>query len=222
MDEPKVPTKSADAANSPKSGQFMDFHTQTQKPSNDTAPTLPDPAMSDEISSDPLPLDNDTDKDVPAQETAAIDDEQPVKDATVNSAEAVTEDPVNAPPVDSETVDKTDSSAAVEPEAATPPNPLAIPAHASHKSGAPVLAIAAAVVVALALAGLVVFTFMSSKKDSLGSKNSSIPASQTASKPLASPADVDATNKVIDASLSKIDDSKDFSATGLSDATLGL
>jgi len=218
MDEPKLPnTKSAgNAANSSSPGQFMDFHTQTSKTPTDTAPPLPDSPVADETS-DPLPLD-----DASAQEIQ-VTTEDPVIDSDetpVEPVETVSEEPVEAAPASTEESAEPAKPAAAGPDA-TEPSPLAIPAHASHKSGAPVLAIAAAVVVALALAGLVVFTFMNSKKDTVGSNNS-IPASQTASKPLASPADVDATNKEIDASLSKIDDSKDFSAADLSDATLGL
>ncbi len=198
MDEPNTSEQTAETESnaSSGSGQFMDI--QTPK-SSDTAPPLPGPAAM----GGSVPNFNES---LSSEETTA----------TVQSAPAAVATP--AP-------DATVASSSDVPEQPADPdhNPLAIPPQAAHKSGAPVVAVVVAIIVALALAGLVIFTFMKSKNASSTSKKApTTAATQTTAKPLASPADVDATNKDIDTSLSKTDDTKDFPAADLSDKSLGL
>lgn len=126
------------------------------------------------------------------------------------------------------TADEPNPSESTNPTSETPPpathehDATATPP-APHKKGKPVLVIAIAIVVALGLAALVVFTFMKTKKDTVGTnKTANSTTTQTAAKPLASPADVDSTSKELETSLSKVDDSKDFSSADLSDKSLGL
>ena len=93
-----------------------------------------------------------------------------------------------------------------------------------HKSsGAPVAAIVIAIIVALALCGLVVFAFFKAKNDTkLGGDTSSSNSQTTVTKPQASPTDVDQTTSSIDQSLNSANDATDFSATDISDQSLGL
>ncbi len=95
--------------------------------------------------------------------------------------------------------------------------------HAHAKRSAPVAAIIIAIIVAVGLAGMVVFAYMQNK-DSGDIKRSDTPANSQAvvEKPQASVSDVDSTTQEIDSGLQKADDAKDFSATDFSDASLGL
>lgn len=222
MEDTKKPDQSTADDNdtdSPSSGQVMDI--QSPKPS-DTAPTLPtSPESTDDggeqvTVSTPAAGENPPEDSVsePAAEsglgatTAAAVTEEPASVASASAPEAAVQEP------------KPEDTTPTDQPADPAPNPLAIPPEAAHKSGAPVVAIVVAILVALGLAALVVFTFMKSKNNSTSSTNTS--ATQTATKPLASPADVDTTDKELDASLNKLDDSKDFATTDLSDKSLGL
>lgn len=102
----------------------------------------------------------------------------------------------------------------------------AVPEHPQmpHKSsGAPVAAIVIAIIVALALCGLVVFAFFKAKNDTkLGGDTSSSNSQTTVTKPQASPTDVDQTTSSIDQSLNSANDATDFSASDISDQSLGL
>lgn len=107
-------------------------------------------------------------------------------------------------------------------EQGLPMQPPAHPTH-GHKGDAPVAAIVIAVVVAIALAGVVIFSYLKAKNNDAIKRQDSASSSQTVTeKPQASVADVDSTNAELDSSLKQIDDNKDFAATELSDTTLGL
>ncbi len=105
-------------------------------------------------------------------------------------------------------------------------NPLGNPLAATQpkKSGVPMVAILVAVVVALALSGLVVAVYMKTKNSSkqAADKSKTSNSQGIAPKPQATAADVDTTTQEIDTTLSKVDDTKDFSSTDLSDSALGL
>jgi hypothetical protein len=101
-------------------------------------------------------------------------------------------------------------------------NPMAIPPNAAHhSSGTPITAVVIAIVVALAIAGGVIFAY-TKNKDTSDSDTATNTSTQTAPKPQASVSDVDATDKEIDASLSKADEATDFPTAELSDTSLGL
>lgn len=162
----------------------------------------------------------------PAEETPSVGEES--ISTAADTAEPAAE---STPPT---TIDVTDAGTPETDGASTPnppivdqpeeQNPLAAQAHKQHASGTPIVAIVVAIVVALALAGLVVFMFTKGK--SKQSAKSAAPSNSTsqaiADKPLASVSDVDATTQQIDVSLTKIDDTKDFAPTDLSDTSLGL
>lgn len=136
------------------------------------------------------------------------------------------------PPVDSPLPDNDVMGAAPDPESPAPltddmssPDAQQESGPAQHLppkgGGAPVLAIIIAVVVGLALAGLVVFTYFNNKNSDKTADSGS--GSQTVvSKSQANTSDVDATNEAIDNGLQQTDENKDFPATELSDTSLGL
>ncbi len=88
-------------------------------------------------------------------------------------------------------------------------------------TGAPIVAIVIAVVVAAGLAGLVIFSYIKARNSDAIKRTDS--NSQTVvEKPQASVSDVDTTTEEVDKALEQADDSTDFSETQLSDTTLGL
>lgn len=103
-------------------------------------------------------------------------------------------------------------------------NPLAISKDTHRKSNLPVAEILIAIVVALALAGLVVYVYSQSKNSQQTDKNSKTTTSESAiiAKPQASTTDVDTTTQEVDQSLEQLNDSSDFSSSDLSDSSLGL
>lgn len=210
MDEPKnsdgVASEPENNSMRSTSGQSMDF---VRPKTSDTAPPLPKTTINV----------NSPDTPEPKLEDSMSAEAPETTNNTVQSAPETT--PVQPVAFDGTDSDSDTNTPVPDPVAS---NPLAAsPQQAAHKSGAPVVAIVVAIIVALCLAGLVVFTFIKSKKDSVGSKNKTAnSAAQTAAKPLASPADIDNTSKELDTSLSKTNDAADFAATDLSDKSLGL
>lgn len=93
-------------------------------------------------------------------------------------------------------------------------NPLAIDQPPKKKSGAPVAAIIVAIVIAIVLAGLTVYAWMKT------SKKTATTTQTTTAKVTTN--DVDQAGKDVDNTLSKTNDSKDFSSADLTDQTLGL
>jgi hypothetical protein len=205
MDEPKKTDQfNGDGSDTPQGGNVMDI--QSPKPASDTAPNLPNYGTGTE-----------------SLETSG--------GTTTSTSEAGIAQPVAEPaPTPATSNNSADFAAALASEPDSPasgqpaepaPNPLAIPPHATHKGKGPVVAIAVALVVALVLAGLVVFTYTNGKKNTAGTNSNAGPA-PVVSKPLASPADVDSTTQELESSLNKIDTDKDFSSEELSDKSLGL
>lgn len=186
-------------------GQVMDI--QSPKPS--TAQTTDENSPVNISSGGPAEINTDspTIAEPPAIEESVVESpaEPTIETNSSNTDTSVTTEPTEP----------------TEPAADNVPNPLAAtPPTGPKKSGKPMLVIVIAVVIALALAALVVVIFLKPKKNTAGTTNST--SNQTAPKPLASPADVDNTNKEIDTSLSKVNDSTDFASTDLSDKALGL
>lgn len=186
--------------------------------------------QSDAASSDTTPSDQDStpsSEETKTWETADSNDTNvapepaPEPAATDPTADAGSEHAANT-----DVADQADKSTSHDRVATTPvateSNPLAIPPVLPPKSGKPILVIAVAVIVAIGLAGLVVFTFMKTKSDTGNSRPNNSSGAAPTTKPQASPADVDATTQEIEGSLNKIDDSKDFSSTDLGDKSLGL
>ncbi|GAC1387435.1 MAG: hypothetical protein NVS1B7_1150 [Candidatus Saccharimonadales bacterium] len=97
--------------------------------------------------------------------------------------------------------------------------PLAVPFgnKTPHQRRAPIGTIVVVLLVALALIGLTVFAYLkntqSSNKPVVGQANRSVSVSSV---------DVAATSTDVAATLSKFNDTKDFSTADLSDATLGI
>ncbi len=81
------------------------------------------------------------------------------------------------------------------------------------------MAIVVAVVVAIGLAGLVIFAYMQSQNSDTIERSDTQTLTE---KPLASVTDVDTASQEIDSELQKADDEADFAATDLEDDTLGL
>lgn len=214
-------------------GQVMDFHAPL-KPAN-YADNLSQTAVSDaSLTSDPGATSSDQSTGQPtpvnaasAAWTAPATDTVPVPDSTPKEQPAF-EPTASWTPESPEPEAPTDIAATAtgahddaESAAHSTDNPLAITAHASHR-GTPIMAIAAAVIVAVVLAGVVVVMYLKNKpSQSTGSVNT--PSSQIiADKPQASASDVDSANRQIESSLSAVDEAKDFPSAELSDASLGL
>lgn len=107
-----------------------------------------------------------------------------------------------------------------QPDSQSKESPLAVALgdKTAHHGSKPVVAIIFAAVVALLLAGLTVFAFQKSqtKTPTRTATNTVNPAA------VVKASDVDQTSSSIDASLQKIDDTKDLTATDLTEASLGL
>ncbi len=221
----------------PAGGQVMDIKSGSP---NDSAPTLPEPTAAeaetattsnDSIAEAPA-VENEPDLDAKEATSSTAGSTSPREEVS-GSPETPPESPQEAPAeaAASPVADAASSASSLStgPASDTPSadssehSLLAIPPMAPKKSGKPILVIAIAVIVAIGLAGLVVFTFLKTKKDTVGSgKTVNSATTQPVAKPLASPADVDTTNKEIETSLNKVNDSTDFSSTALSDKSLGL
>lgn len=150
---------------------------------------------------------------VPESESAPAEPEvSEAAPTNIDITSADTSEP--APEGEGSSSEPTSDSAPAEPQLlhATPP---------AHKSHGPVLVIVIAIIVALGLAGLVVYTYLKDKNGDI-KRDDSTATNQTVDKPQASAADVDAAEKEIDSGLQKADDNKDFPSTELTDTTLGL
>lgn len=98
-------------------------------------------------------------------------------------------------------------------------NPLAIDTEAHpHKSGAPVVAVILAIVIALVLTAITVFAYLRTKDDTASTKS---PSANTV-QPKVSAQDVDQTSADIDSTINSVDDVKDFAAEDLTEKSLGL
>lgn len=232
MDEPtKVPVTGADPATPlPTANNFMDIQapkpvtvtdgSEDASPPTSTAPVVESSAVNVPVTSDTESVSSVTNSweseippSNPSAETASV-----VSGA--DSPAGIISEPTPPAPTEPEPTPPAPFNAEAASQDEQPQPAPATQAPHPHKSGAPVGTIIIAIVIALVLAGLAVFAYNRSKNQPAASKT---PASQpAASKTPATASDVDATNQQIDASLATVDDNKDFAATELSDATLGL
>lgn len=95
------------------------------------------------------------------------------------------------------------------------------PAAMPHHSKTPVAAIVVAIIIALLLAGLTVYVYLKTKKDTPVPDDTPT-TSQQSSTPKATTSDVDQANSDLDASLKEAEASEDVGSNDLSDTTLGL
>ena len=119
-------------------------------------------------------------------------------------------------PVD-DTIDQA-VPATTEPEQVAPLIATMSPRAADHK--APVGVIVVAVLIAVALAGVAVLTYMKNDQKEAASQKAAPTAQQTEQSVTAD--DVDTTTKDIDSSLDQADDATDFNTNSLSDSSLNL
>jgi uncharacterized protein HemX len=97
------------------------------------------------------------------------------------------------------------------------------PPHIEHKSHPPIVAIIVAVVIALALVGVTVFAYMSSKNDTKHEGDDhEMTEQQSSQQSAATTTDVDDTSKEVDSTLGSVDENKDFPESELTDQALGL
>ncbi len=101
-------------------------------------------------------------------------------------------------------------------------NPMAAPQQGAPKKKRTGLVIVVATVVALALAGAAYYAYMKTMKHDDKPAATKTTQSTTATVTPAKATDVDSTSQELDKSLASANDSKDFAATDLADATLGL
>lgn len=225
MEEPNTtPNEEPSTANN---GQVMDI--QAPKPINVTENSTDTPA---ETANTEVVVEAPVEptSEVPATEPATtVEPEAPVVESQAPVFTEVTpEESTPVAPADlatpvATTIDVTHAES-TDPAAPIAENPLAIPQQpAIHKTHSPILAILLALVVAVVLAGVVIFMYLRSKDGTVGKADTKTSNSQTiVQKPLASVSDVDATTKELETSLSQIDENKDFATTDLSDTSLGL
>lgn len=210
MDEPTKNDQFNDDNSNPTSasaGNVMDI--QPPKPAVGTTPSLPDASAAASLDTLETPTNvttSSSDNNV-ADQTNSV--KEPPSPATVNtgSDEAAAAAPVTA-------------SAAPDQKTEPDNNPLAIPPHTQQHSKGPGIAILVAIIVAVGLAALVVFTYSKDKNNTAGTNSNASPA--PVSKPLASPEDIDSTTQQLETGLKQVDESKDFSSDELSDKSLGL
>lgn len=117
-----------------------------------------------------------------------------------------------APPVESP-VEAQGTNVPPAPQPAVTP---LLPAHA--KSGRPIGAIVAAIVIALLLAGLTIMVYLKTKNSIKPIGNNSGQNSEQA----ATPADVDDATEALNQTLDSVKDDQDFNENDLSDTNLGL
>ena len=101
-------------------------------------------------------------------------------------------------------------------------NPMAAPQQGAPKKKRTGLVIVVATVVALALAGAAYYAYMKTMKHDDKPAAKQTTQSTTATITPAKATDVDSTSQELDKSLATTNDNKDFAATDLADATLGL
>lgn len=187
----------------PGAGQVMDIAAPTQviEPTVNQAPeTAANPAVIQPASiNSTIPVSE------PAPSSPVASEPTPVSEP-VSSSEPMHEPPASSNPT------------GAKPLEAAKPTPGA---HAPH-SGAPIAAIAIAIIVAAALAAVVIFSYMKARNSDNIKRTDTTSTQTVTDKPQASVADVDATDQELDSELEKANDDADFAATELDDSTLGL
>lgn len=227
---PQSPDAGTNPSPAASAGQVMDiqapkpsptdsFSPSTEPTEASTAPVMP-PGTESPSSTDVVPEPVESESDVASPEPVVSAEEvNPTQTDTSsdNTNSIATNDTLAAAAVAGAAI------GAAATTASPSENPVTTPEQ-PHKKGAPVVAIMLAVFVAVALAGLVVFMYLKSKDESTqtADKSKTSNSQGIAPKPQATPGDVDATDKEIESDLTKIDDTKDFSSSDLSDTALGL
>lgn len=125
-----------------------------------------------------------------------------------------------APQTESSSDASTDEGTNEQPPAE--PHAQPVSEHKPPHHGMPVLAIIIATLLAIVLAGLVVYAYTQNQDGDIDRNDSTKTSQPSEEKTEASPTDVDDTNKEIDGALKNADDAADFPETELSDTSLGL
>ncbi len=157
---------------------------------------------------------SDTSPLTPAESALDFTSPPEVSDSAVNTEEPPVEAPFSEPNIVN-MADENSSQPPVE-------SPLAISPQAVAKSNSPITVIVVAIIVAIVLAGVAVFVYLTNSGTTKTTTTSKTSNQSVIEKPKATMSDVDTTNQEIDKSLQSIDETKDFSSTELSDASLGL
>lgn len=218
------------APNQPPTGRFMDLkgpdgEMATEQPAVDTPQSAAPVDEAPQSEQAPITV---TDSDAPQSETPDILVE--TSQSADASPEVASEQTVPVVPSDPAQTAPTAEFPEQPAESVTSETTAPVSDHAQadqhlqhHKtSGVPMAAVLVAIIVTLALSGLVIFTFNKSKNDTNLGETTSTNSKTTITKPQASPADVDQATSDIDTSLSSLDEAADFSATEISDQSLGL
>lgn len=185
-----------DNQDQPPAGRFMDI----QSPGSDNESTTDEPISTE--SNQPVSE--------PYQQTPQAD-EPPAAASVGSSPEESSIDTSASEPTPTQS----------DPQSAIPGPEQVTTGQNDHKhQGIPAVALVVAIIVTLALSGLVVYSYLKSNKDSkIGTQSSS--TEQSTVKPVTS-TEVDATAAEIEKSLNAANDSTDFPEDSLSDTTLGL
>lgn len=203
------------AAPAPGVGQVMDIATPQQV----IEPTIA-PASPVESSNPPVLQPASVGSTIPVTEAqpAVAEAPSPVTPTITPETSApiqpiINEQPVQEPPA-------TSNSGETKPEdnKPVPDQPQPQKPHEPHK-GAPTVAIVIAIIVAIGLAGVVIFAYMQSRNSDTIERTDTQSLTE---KPQASVTDVDTASQEIDSELEKANDSTDFAANDLDDSTLGL
>lgn len=165
-----------------------------------------------------VPVSLATPEEAPLATPPPVEDEQPTAPAGEVTDPEPTPDTTEPVEPDTLTADPAPAEAPAE------PNPMAItPRTVTSHHTAPVGAIIAAIVVAVALAGVSVLAYTKSQKPAASKPAAQTQAAATpASAAPVSGNDVQQESQTIDQSLQSLDDANDFSQTSVSDASLGL
>lgn len=225
MDEP---TNEAKTPTQPPTGRFMDIQSpsatqpeatggnETKSSDDQTAATQvvisPDGELTEAGSPEPE-----------TQVEPSLPTAVEVNNAVTEPDEPTPEQPNSNPETTTATAEESATPVEHEPQKPTGPEEHALTSHKA--SSTPLVAVILAILVALTLSGLVIFTFIKSKNDTKlgsGKTTSSTNSQTTTTKPQASPEDVDQVSSGIDSSLSSINETTDFAASDLSDQSLGL
>jgi len=145
---------------------------------------------------------------------------QPPAPAAAPAETPVAESPVQAPPADTAPEDQA-VPATAEPEQATPL--VAATSKNTHQHKAPIGVIVVAVLVATALAGVAVLTYLNNDKKETASQQQTPATTQKAEEqPAVTADDVDTASNDLSQSLDEADDATDFDANAVSDTGLNL
>ncbi len=136
------------------------------------------------------------------------------------------EEPLTSAPLPDETPAPEDTIAPPESEHIMPSPPdhaeHLLAAHANPKNHPPLAAIVIAVIIAVALVGVTIFAYLSTR-DATHQQDDDHTAQQESTEQAAvTTTDVDDATQDVDSTLSSVDDAKDFPESDLTDQALGL